>query len=74
MPMMVMQCSCGAKTEMKILGGEFFHFGSYKLSMVKKYINNEKHEPRCLWCGIEFEPIKKILQQERKDISVIRNG
>jgi hypothetical protein len=47
---------------MAILAGQFLHLGSGKDSMGKHFINNTKHEPICLWCGYEFEAVKKALK------------
>jgi len=60
--MTVLCPSCGAQTKMAILAGQFLHLGSGKDSMGKHFINNTKHEPICLWCGYEFEAVKKALK------------
>lgn len=58
---MDVQCNCGAITRMHVFVTDFFHLGSFKDSMVKQYINNEKHNPMCLWCGFRFTKIDEVL-------------
>lgn len=62
--MLSVQCpNCPATSTMGLVGTKLFHFGSVKFGAVKHF-TAAKHEPICLWCGTEFEPVKKALEKQ----------